>query len=257
MKSLYAFSFGIALSCVSMTAANAQNITFPDQSFKDMLITLGHDTNNDGQISKAEAAKVKKLYVDKAGITSLVGIKNFVNLEDFGFYENQVKHLDLEGMTNLKWIYGWKNELLSLKVKGCTNLEGIYVSQNKLRVLDLTGINKLQEIEIWQNNFEAIDLSNKPELKEVNGAWNKIFEFKAIGSPNIKTIKMESNYVSEIDLKPFGKLEWVDFSDNPLKKVDVRGLLYLKTLYLQGRKFPNYLTQLNTTALISLETYDW
>src|SRR5262245_36849858 len=138
MKSIYVFSLGILLSFVSTSTISAQNITFPDQSFKDMLITLGHDTNNDGQISKAEAARVTKLYVDKAGITSLVGIKNFVNLEDFGFYENQVKHLDLEGMTKLKWVYGWKNEMLSLKVKGCTNLEGLYVSQNKLRILDLS-----------------------------------------------------------------------------------------------------------------------
>lgn len=135
MKLVYIITAQI-LFMLGVSHIKAQAISFPDPNFKAAVIAAGVDTNNDGNIQKSEAAKVKKLYVNNAGITSLVGIKNFTGLEDFGFFENKVKTVDLEGMKNLKFVYGFRNEITQVKLKGCTNLVEVALDNNLLSSFD-------------------------------------------------------------------------------------------------------------------------
>lgn len=257
MRSIYFVVTSFLLSCLTVFSAAAQTISIPDAHFKEVLITLGHDTNGDGQIQKAEALKITRLYINKADITSLAGIKNFSNLEEFGFYDNTIRTLDLEGMTKLRAIYGWNNGMTMLKVKGCTKLETFYMNDNSLRVIDLTGLSNLKELKLERNMLERIDISNFPKLEIVDLDYNKIAEFKATGSYAIRELKLRENYLFELDLKPFTKLELAYLTDNPLNKIDVRGLKFLQTLWMAGRKYPSNITQLNTCGLVSLRDYDW
>lgn len=254
-KTIYALA-GL-IGCLSSLRMQAQTIKFPDPNFKLALISLGHDTNGDGEIQQAEAVKLKKLYVEKANISSLVGIKYFTNLEELGFYNNHIRQVDLEGMSNLRAVYGWSNEVAVLKIKGCPKLETIYMYENKLRHLDFTGLKNIKELKLDQNLFDEINLSNLPKLEELEMNNNKLTSFKAPQSPGLRTLKMEANYLFEVDLTPYKQLEMVYLTDNPLKRIDVRGLKSLKTLYCAGRKFPAYITQLNTCGLVSLVNYDW
>ena len=130
------FLFAILLMALQ---TQAQTIKIPDANFKAALINQGFDTNNDGEIQVAEAQKVTRLYVNGAGITNLTGIKSFTRLEEFGFYDNQIKTLDLEGMSSLRSIYGGNNNMEYARVKGLTNLETMYLHDNKIKALDLTG----------------------------------------------------------------------------------------------------------------------
>ena len=235
----------------------AQTISFPDKNFKDALIDLGLDTNKDGNIQKSEVANVKELYVVKAGITSLAGIKNFTSLEDHGFYENKLKTVDLEGMKTLKFIYGFRNEITQIKLKGCSNLEILALDNNELSSIDLNGLTKLREIDINWNKLQRVDLSDTPKLVK---AWlwdNQITSFKANGSPELKDLKLNKNLIEEIDLRPLTQLISVSLNDNPLRKVNVTGLSALETLNCEGIGRRSFLTQLNTSGLISLKECKW
>ena len=61
--------------------ADAQVVRMPDKKFKEAVIALGHDTNDDEQIQIAEAKKVTVLNINNLGIVNLEGINSFTNLE--------------------------------------------------------------------------------------------------------------------------------------------------------------------------------
>ncbi|MVT06713.1 leucine-rich repeat domain-containing protein [Chitinophaga tropicalis] len=256
MKLIYIFLTNLLLG-YSITHVKAQTISFPDENFKEALIAEGLDANNDGNIQKSEIADVKKLHVNNANISSVVGIKNFTNLENFAFLNNDLKTVDLEGMKNLKFVYGNGNQITELKLKGCTMVEVIFMDQNQLSTVDLTGLTELRDIRINVNKLQRIDLSNKPKLEKVQLFRNKLIEFKANGSLELKDIDLSNNLITEVDLRLFTKLVLVDFTNNPLRKINVTGLSKLETLYCEPISQTSYITQLNTCGLISLKELKW
>lgn len=256
MKFIYIITAQL-LFALGTSHSKAQTISFPDKNFKEALLAVGVDTNNDGNIQKSEAAKVKKLYVNNAGITSLVGIKNFTSLEDFGFFENKVKSLDLEGMKSLKFIYGFRNEITQVKLKGCANLVEVALDNNLLSTFDLTGFNELVEIDINWNQLQSVNVSNNPKLQKVWMFDNEITEFKADGSLELKDLDLSGNNLSEMDLRQFTNLRSVKLVDNLLRKINVTGLSALETLNCEAIKKPGLLTQINTSGLMNLKEFKW
>lgn len=131
------------------------------------------------------------------------------------------------------------------------------MDNNQLSFIDLTGLTELIEIDINWNKLQSIDVSDKPKLKKVYLWDNHLTDFKANGSLELKDLKLNRNFIEEIDLRPFVKLVSIDLNDNPLRKIDVTGLTALETLYCEGINRTCYLTQLNTSGLISLKECKW
>jgi len=257
MKLLYTLLLNLLFVCTA-TYVKAQTISFPDENFKAALIAQELDINNDGAIQKSEVVNVKKLHINNFGISSVEGIKNFTSLEDFAFLNNNLKIVDLEGMRNLKYVYGIGNEIIQLKLKGCTNVEVIFMDQNQLSTLDLTGLTELRDIRISVNKLQRIDLRNKPKLEKVELFRNQIAEFKIGEALALKDLDLSKNLITEIDLRPFTQLVEVDLDGNPLRKIYVTGLSKLEKLYLEPPfNTMTSITQLNTCGLISLKECKW
>lgn len=255
-KATHLYILIFLLSFVFVRKVDAQTLKIPDANFKQALIAVGVDLDGDGEIQKAEAAKVTRLYVENASITSLEGIKSFTNLEEFGFYNNQIKVLDLEGMTSLGRIYGFQSQIEIVKVKGLTNLTVMYLHENKIRSLNLTGLKNLKELKLDKNMLSKIDISNLPNLEEVQLQGNKLTEFKADGSPALKSLNLNETWISTLDLSPFKKLEKVSIAENEfLTSLNIRGLKALKSLSCSSER--SRLTNLNMSGTISLEEFDW
>lgn len=257
MKLLYTLLINLLFVC-SASYIKAQTISFPDENFKAALIAEGIDSNNDGEIQKSEAANVKELRVNDAGISSLDGIKNFTSLENFNFLNNDVEIVDLEGLRNLKYVYGINNKITQLKLKGCTSVEVIFMDQNQLSILDLTELTELRDIRISVNNLQRIDLRNKPKLEKVELFRNQIADFKIGEALGLKYLDLSKNLITEIDLRPFTNLLEVDLDGNPLRKLYVTGLTKLEKLYCEPPfNTASSITQLNTCGLVSLKEYKW
>ncbi|MDF2518960.1 MAG: hypothetical protein K0R59_4256 [Sphingobacterium sp.] len=233
---------------------NAQEVKIPDINFTRSLIAQGIDTNNDGKIQLSEAKAVKVLYVNGAGITSLEGIKNFSNVEDLGFYENNIKEVDLSGMTSLKFIYGFDSHLEYMNIKGCINVLNVSCNKNNLRHLDLSDQKKLKELSIGFNQLTRLDISGLTELKKVHAYLNKIQEFKFDSCPQLEEIWINENRISHhLDLTKFPKLRSFMAFRNPLTSVNIVGLEYLENFSCHGSD----ITTLNLSGTYNIKDLSW
>jgi len=109
MKKLYLLTLLIG------SFASAQIINFPDPVFKAKLLAASPsntiasagffnvkiDTDNDGQISQAEAAVIEGLDVSASGITDMTGIAYFSNLHSIKCQQNALTSLDLSALIHL------------------------------------------------------------------------------------------------------------------------------------------------------------
>jgi len=234
--------------------AVAQTIKIQDPNFKKALIGQGIDLNGDGEIQAGEALKVTKLYVNKQQISSLSGIKSFTNLEEFGFYDNELKTADFQGLKRLRAIYGFNNSLEQLVVKGCVNLERISVAYNKIAEIDLTGLSMLKELELHHNRLIKIDVGKKPVLFNCELNDNQLATFSSEGSNAIKILRLDANSLSFLNLTHLKDLEVLNLYENrDLTALKISGLRKLKELTVDYCP----LTNLKMSGTVSLKDFSW
>ncbi|AXY73675.1 hypothetical protein D3H65_06655 [Paraflavitalea soli] len=245
---------GCALFMAFSLGALAQVVRIPDANFKKAIIDQGVDTNGDGQIQVEEAKKVTILYVVKAGIVSLEGIKSFVNLVDFGFHENKVKTVDVSGLKKLKFIYGFDNELESVITKGCDSLVNISCHKNKLRSIEIAHLKKLVILSLGWNQFTRLDVSNMTELKQVELHDNQLREVKFNNCPEMIDFWASRNQIAHhLDFTAMPKLQFLRIEDNPIPSLDIRGLANLTTC----RCYNSNIKTLNLSGTVKLEDLSW
>jgi Leucine-rich repeat (LRR) protein len=146
-----------------------QNVDIPDANFLNALIEDGIDTNEDGQISYAEAAVVTKLDISQEKISDMSGIESFVNLDSLYCWNNKLVNLDVSYNTALTYLDCGRNELLSsLDVSECIALEELVCYGNFLTHLDLSNNPALVSLQCghtkgdtgWGNQLTKLDISN-------------------------------------------------------------------------------------------------
>ncbi|MBZ4191409.1 leucine-rich repeat domain-containing protein [Niabella beijingensis] len=209
---------------------NAQNLDFPDPDFKQALIKKKVDLNNDGQIQQEEALKVTRLYLEETDFSSMEGIKNFTNLEEFGTYKNKIRQVDLQGMTSLKRLYLVGSDIETLNIQGCHNLEHLSLIGNKLTGIDITAFRKLTELSLSYNQLTRMEIRNYPELKVINLAENNISDLKIGDCPKLESLLLRKNRLNgSLDLTRFPALREFSADNNLLTAVDIRGLKKLES----------------------------
>jgi len=66
---------------------------------------------------------------------------------------------------------------------------------------------------------------------------------------NLKKLSLFNNKLTQVDLRNFGQLEYINIANNRLKSININGLKKLQTLYL----FKNNLTTISFTGLTQLK----
>ena len=133
----------VVLLSMLTISSYAQIVNVPDAIFKAALIELGIDTNEDGEISHAEAQAITSLDVRDKNISDLSGIEAFTNLETLICSNNQLSSLDISSNTKLTSLYCDNNQLSGLNTS----------NQPALAILGC-----------WSNQISSLDLSNNPVL---------------------------------------------------------------------------------------------
>jgi len=154
MKNLYT-AFTILLVHLSITA---QVINFTDANFKNKLLSLGIDTNNDGEIQNTEALEVEDLDVSNATITSLSGIENFINLRRLNCNNNAITSLsfDLSELHELRCSHNQLTALNSIS----NETEILDISYNKLNSIVLPENVSYNYLNISGNFYTSVVFNN-------------------------------------------------------------------------------------------------
>jgi uncharacterized repeat protein (TIGR01451 family) len=195
---------------------NAQIINFPDANFKGMLLVANStniqmastqalnangyvstynkiDTNNDGEISIAEASVITWLSISGGLITDLTGIEYFTNLQYLDCNTNNLTSLNLSAVLNLKYLSCNSNNIASLNISGLLDLYKINCSFNQLTSLDLSGLTNIRILYCFFNQFTSLNLS---------------------GLTNLTNLRCNNNPLTTLYIKNGSIESTLDFSDN-------------------------------------------
>lgn len=169
----YAIIFsGLLTGCEEAPPENPVEI--PDEAFLQVLIDLGIDTNDDGQISKEEAEAVHTIIVPPSGIRDLTGLEAFINLDSFSITLNPLTGIDLSGNPALQYLECTSCELSSLDVSNNLLLEELICGRNNLSELDLSQNQELTRLILNNNLFTSLDLSSNTGLTTMISCGNQL-----------------------------------------------------------------------------------
>lgn len=183
-------------------------ISFADTKFKAYCVE-NFDTDGDGEISEDEAKAVTAIDASLLGLTSLVGIEYFSNLETIDVSLNKLTTLDLSHSPKLT---------------------GIHVNGNNLQKLGLSGLSALQTLDCSANKLNSIDVSESPELKQLICSNNNLGTLNLKNNKALTDLQCSSNNLTALDLRNNTALEVLYCRKNSLISLNVTGLPALKEL---------------------------
>ena len=85
---------------------------------------------------------------------------------------NQLKSLDVQGLSDLWYLRCGINQLTSLNVQGCSALQTLICERNQLKLLDVQGLS-LQTLDCGGNRLTSLDVQGLP-LQSLDCYKNKL-----------------------------------------------------------------------------------
>lgn len=211
------------------------NVYFPDSNFLQVLIDEGIDTNNDGQISYAEAYEVRSLYFEgdvclmcegwcasRLEIESLEGIKAFVNLGRLSFSCTKIEHLNLPNLPKLTALFCMNDTLKSLDISKCTALRKLTIGFNQLTSIDVSNNKDLEDFICHDNQLTTIAITDSQALTFLECSSNQLIEIDVTQNPILVHLSCSDNQLTRLDISRNSALTELYVSDMPsLNKICV------------------------------------
>lgn len=249
--------FAIALLAISFNSCSKDDngdewivddtpIQFEDPNFLKALLQgrdvdgrpINVDTNNDGQISRKEAAQVKSLGVYNCSIRNMDEIKYFTALEYLACGDNYITSLDVSNNKALKELYcTYNRNLTSLNAKNCTALVKLRcdqfgeLSRGNMTSLDISGCTALEELECQFNELTSLDVSTNTALK---GLWcfeNQLTSINVSNCIALEELSCSNNKLTSLDVSKNTALKVLSISHNQLTSIDLSKNTALKELF--------------------------
>jgi Secretion system C-terminal sorting domain len=247
-------------SLLTFLSINAQNIIFADANFKSALLNSYNgssntfiDTDNDNEISQAEALLVSKIDTYYTEINDLTGIEFFINIKSYNslFYKApsfnfptlvnleeislanaltgfvSINDLDLSMYPNLKKV--------TCAINGNTNLNGL----TNLRFISLSG------------SFTQIDLSDCTNLLELY-LTAPVTSLNLSNNTKLINLSLLNTEFLNLDLSACTNLEIVYANKGKMETLNLGEIKYIRYLFVQENK----LISLNTNNLFNLQQFN-
>ena len=259
MKKLYTLLVVVLVGFVG----KAQIITIPDANFKAKLLSVGVDTNNDGDIDQNEANQVQDLDVSNSNISDISGINYFHSLSNLNCSNNQLTDLDVSGLINLQSLSCFSNQLTNLDVSGLMYLGALDCHTNGISNLNVAGLYNLYYINCSGNYLQSIDLSGLTGLYNFVCSNNQLQSINVSGLTGLQYLFCSNNQLSNLNVSALTGLLELNCSNNQIPSLNVTGLIQLNrldyannpnlTVNLSGLNHLDYL-RCSGTNLTSLDT---
>lgn len=180
---------------------DAQIINIPDANFKAKLISLGVDTNADGNIQEAEAAVVTLLNLSFSNISNLSGIEYFNNLLNLQANNNSLSSINLVGLNLLQVLNCGGNSLSSLNLSLVSNLIVLSCSGNQISNLNFNGLNNLEQLNCSTNQLTNLDVSMLTNLQIFSCSYNQLTEIDISNNINLYSFGCRNNNLINVNIK--------------------------------------------------------
>ena len=229
-------------------------VQFADANFKSYCVT-NFDTNNDGEISIAEARQVTSIsvYTDKnhQDITSLSGLEFFSSLTHLEVWAwgtsgddlGQITTLDVSHNTALTHLTCWSNPITSLDVSHNTALTYLYCSHNQLTSLDVSHNTALTALLCPDNQVSSLDVSHNNILDTLSVVRNQLTTIDISKNTSLTLFTCLSNQLTSLDVSNNTALIRLECGDNQLTGLDVSHNMELERLSFAN----NQLTSINVS----------
>ncbi|CAM3291964.1 hypothetical protein FLLO111716_01380 [Flavobacterium longum] len=201
-------------------SASAQIVNIPDANFKNKLLVIGVDTNNDNEIQESEASAVTFMDVTGSNISSLEGISAFTGLTQLICQGNNLTTLDVGGLMNMELLLCSGNDLVTLDISN-TNIKELYCESNALTSLTLS--DSIRDLFCAGNQLSTLDLNH-----DFGYCWisnNPLVGDYIISASNLVKVS-NTDISSAIVSNPTGSIiPDIEFSNNPqLVSLDLSGV---------------------------------
>ncbi|HOD10498.1 MAG TPA: T9SS type A sorting domain-containing protein, partial [Flavobacterium sp.] len=189
------------------------------------------DTNNDGEIQFSEAALVFEIVLSYENVSSLVGIRSFVNLKALYCNGITLTELDLSGLSNLELVVCSNNSLLeSINLNGLTNLLELEIRNNiQITNIDFSGLNSLNLILCNGNSLTNLVLNGNQSIETIDFGTNNISTANLTNLPSLSYTSFYDNQITTLSLNNLPNIETLDIGQNQLSgQLDLSNLTSLK-----------------------------
>lgn len=278
---------------------NAQNISFTDPVLKDLLVNsyINYndnpniivsyppiDSNDDGEISEAEALNVIGLNLSYSDISSLEGLQYFTNIKKFFAYCPNFPTFNQPTLVNLEQLvlynFCGSGILATVNISSNINLKKFECSSTAITALDLSSNTSLESVVITCPELTSVNFSNLINLKflsytgkvptiDLSDATNLLFlacygnsETYTYPDVNLLTsidlsnqtklvfLELSGNNLTSLNLNTCINLEEVNISKNKINTLAIENCEYVKSLKCDD----NLLTSLNVDSMFNLQS---
>ncbi len=246
---------------------NAQIVNIPDANFKAKLLSASPsntiaqnlsgsyfkiDANNDGEIQESEASQVRQLFTENSNISSLIGIKKFVNIVYLFCSNNQLNSLDISGLTNLFQCNCDFNLITSLNLNSLSSLQYLKCSNNLLPSLSLISLINLRYLYCENNQLTTLSVNSVFYLNILYCGNNLLSNLNVIGLDNLAFLHCNNNSLTNINLFGLISLQECDYSFNQITNINLSGLTNIINLNCSN----NLLTNIDNASLNRIRILD-
>jgi Leucine-rich repeat (LRR) protein len=225
-------------------SALPEYVSVPDSRFEQALIDRGLDFVLDGRIRTAPIANATTIEIlNDMGISSIVGIEAFPNLQRLRIIHNNISSVNLSKNPNLTWVSFWDNKLTSIDVSSLSKLEYFGAGDNDIVTFDVSRNRNLTELDFGNTEgrtgygttrgVTSIDISNNPNLQRLYMQNNRLTSLNLSGNPIIKEIWVHDNKIESLDCTRNSLLSWFLVWNNNLRYLNIKGLpsIFIDRLY--------------------------
>lgn len=193
------------LSNALLSILGAENVTLNDQGYAVM------------KKSFVESVKVLSFGWSSYQVTESTGLEHFVNLEELNFNNARMTVCDLSKNTALKNVNLGFNNFTELDLSSNVNLEYLYLSgcrnMTTLKIAHCSSLNKLYVNEC--TGLSTLDVPNKSNFIALAYS-NTNLRFDLTEFPNLVELNCTYNGLTELDITPLGKLQYLFCGQNEL-----------------------------------------
>ncbi|MDD4870135.1 MAG: leucine-rich repeat domain-containing protein [Kiritimatiellae bacterium] len=163
---------------------------------------------------------ITNLNVNSKGISNMVGIAEFINLNRLECFNNQLTNLDVAGCTNLNWLGCGLNQLTNLNVTGLIKLNNLYCKSNSLPDINVAGCTNLNWLDCSFNLLTNLTVSC------TNLSWlycnnNQLTNLNVTGCSNLSGLFCCENPLTNLDLSANTSISYIDARFCPLTNIIV------------------------------------